>query len=126
MITAWILGISTILGGIAAVWFFIDKALKRLIKAIPELPVDIDMAEQLGLRQQIEAEGYRLFGGNVKQLQSYLQFGDYERIIWTDSSGKKYLITSPPGSDMILLKTRYSSEEINKRKEDRKRRPMLS
>lgn len=120
MIINLISGICTILS------FVIDKIFKRSIKAIPELPVDIDMAEQLGIRQQIEAEGYRLFSGNVKQLQSYLQFGDYERIIWTDSSGKKHLITSPPGSDMILLKTRYSSEEINKRKEDRKRRPMLS
>ncbi|MGD0210349.1 MAG: hypothetical protein ABSC14_05155 [Desulfomonilia bacterium] len=119
---AWILSICTILGGISAIWYFWDKIsfqFVRKAKSLPKLSMNRQMAEEVGLEQRLNSEGYRMFWGNENELEYYLLFKDYELINWTDQIGKEWQLTSQPGGQ-VPLKTKYFPEEISKRRESRK------
>ena len=124
IIVAWILGICTVLGGLAAIVFFWDKILAwfgREPEPIPEMQISRKAAYEMGLEAHLKAQGYRLFWGDVREREYYLRFGDYELIEWTDDQGKTWVLGPAPGED-LPLKTRFQSQEIEKRREERKRR----
>jgi hypothetical protein len=120
----WVLAVSTIIGGIAGVWFFWDKIegwCRRKPQPLPEMQVGRKMAEEMGLEAFLRKSGYRLFWGDVREREYYLRFGDYERIEWPDAQGKVWLLVPAPGDD-LPLKTTYAPEEIERRRESRKKR----
>jgi hypothetical protein len=120
----WILAAGTIVGGIAGVCYFWDKIVawwKRKQAPLPEMPVSRRMAEELGLEGNLKAQGYRLFWGNSRDREYYLLFSDYELIERTDDQGRTWVLGPASGED-LPLKTKFESQEIEKRREERKRK----
>jgi len=117
----WALSVCTIIGGIAGVWYFWDKIVAWCARGFPvppEMPVSHRMSAEMGLEEFLNAQGCRLFWGNVAERDYYLRFGDYELINWIDDQGKTWTLSPAPGED-LPLKTTFQPKQIEERRRQR-------
>jgi len=118
----YILSFCTILGGLSALWFFWDKIVvlfQKKTAPLEEKKVGQTFLSESRLVVELQSKGLRLFLANTAELDTYLAFGDYERISWTDPRGKTWLLAGELGGP-TPLQTRFTMEEIRKRKENRR------
>lgn len=122
MIMILMLGTCTVLGGIAALWFFWDKIVVFVARHHyrPVMPVNRKLAEEIGLEKFVVSQGYHLSWGATKERDYYFRFGDYEPIMWTDENGKIWELGPFPDGELPMM-TKFSPDEIQKRRNDRKR-----
>lgn len=85
-------------------------SVSNLLAGFPEKAIDMEYAKFMGLEGLLQQGGYRLFWCRNEDVDKYVDFLGYERVVWTDPSGKEWLLTG--SKDATPLKTRKSSEEV--------------
>ena len=115
--------IWTIVGTVAAVIAVVPLVLKAIahFRRIPEFPLSPSMANQIGLTKYAADKGYRIYWADKRDLHTHLYFKEYERIIWIDKQGKKWLLTSAEGRNSMPLWTKKSAEEIEQARQAREK-----
>ncbi|SRR6266699_2687688 len=106
------LALATLLGGVAAVWFFWDKI--RVRSTEPVLPradpaiVDVDLryVEDSGLAPRLKSQGYRLQWATEDRLQRLLDLEGWELVVDTEPSGRlvRYRIRDPISNLHLIQK----------------------
>lgn len=106
---------ATILGGIAALWFFRDKlvswwTLRRQPPPAPEAVekwVDFGYPSDSGLQAQLEAAGYSVRWCSDKQLARKLDLEGWEIVVESSDNGvlSKFRLKTRP-DDQTLIKGR--------------------
>lgn len=109
-----VLAAATILGGIAAIWFFWDRivALWKRWTAPPLPPpapsdkwVDFRYPVDSGLQQRLEAEGYDVAWCFDSRLARKTELEGYEVVVDRDAEGKEWIIRLHDNpSDQTLVK----------------------
>src|SRR5712692_6692794 len=90
-----VVGIATILGGLAALWFFWDKIVERWnhrheLPVKPEVIekwVDINYPSDTGLQDKLKAVGYRVAWCSDKKLSRKTDLEGWEIVIEPDANG---------------------------------------
>ncbi|HPF99118.1 MAG TPA: hypothetical protein PLE77_03560 [Kiritimatiellia bacterium] len=92
--------ISGLICAIPIVWF----GLHWLVRALgpKEKQIDSTVAQQINLEKYLAKTGHRIFWDDPKNVTFHTQGKTYERIVWKDADGKKWLLTNRPGGDMPL------------------------
>jgi hypothetical protein len=85
---AWVLGIATVLGGIAAVIYFVDKWKERSRFTEEDKQVTSAWWEASDLKREYEAMGFRSFGWSNADLVAERQAEGAE-VIYEVDNGKK-------------------------------------
>ncbi len=104
----WFLVVATILGGIAALWFFSDKILgkdfqqpKQQTSQIGKKLVDIKYPHDSGLQAKLELDGYDIGWCAIENVARSIDIEGYGYVIEVDRDGKTNRLTT---GDLILLK----------------------
>jgi hypothetical protein len=102
---AWILGIATVLGGIAAIGYFLDKWRERRQWTENEKVVNTNWWESSDLKTQYENNGYRDFGwSNADRLAERIAEGK-EVVFETDEENRtKYRLVNKSGQVLVCRK----------------------
>jgi hypothetical protein len=110
---AVVLGVATLLGGIAALWYFWDKiaAWFRHAPAIPPEPdvlwVDLNYPADSGLQARLNAQGYRLVWAREDQLTRLIRLEGWETLIEPLPDGRRQVFKiKDPIADLTLLRRR--------------------
>ncbi len=102
---AWILGIATVLGGIAAIGYFRDKWRERQQWTENEKVVNTNWWESSDLKTQYETNGYKDFGwSNADRLSERIAEGK-EIVFETDEENRtKYRLVNKSGQVLVCSK----------------------
>jgi hypothetical protein len=110
-----ILGIATLLGGIAAIWYFWDKIApvrdKRTLSAEPlEITyVDLDYPEDSGLAKRLRDEGFRLYWSREDELTRRVELQGWEVVVETLADGRRRTLRiKDPHGDIYLIRKRQT------------------
>lgn len=112
-----IIGIMTILGGLAALWYFRDKLanwwkLRTQGPAAPEIVekwVDIRYPSDSGLEARLETEGYRVRWCFDKHLARKQDIEGWEIVVEPSDNGIPYMFRlKDRPDDQILIKKRHA------------------
>jgi hypothetical protein len=103
---SWALGEVT--AGALLAWKEKALALPPL-NGYPEKQVDSEYLRAIHLEELLAEDGYRLYLGDPRELARNLDIEGYERILWPDCDGKKWLLAAG-SSGQVPLKTRLSPE----------------
>ena len=97
-----VLIIATILGGIAAIWFFYDKYSGKNKFSVEGKTVNNNWWEASELKKRLETEGYNTFAwSNSDRVEERMDEG-YEVIFDVDSNKKiKYKLVNKSGQVLI-------------------------
>ena len=108
----WILGIATLLGGIAAVYYFWDRrvAARRKSNAQgssdePDVKwVDLNYPADCGLQRQLEQLGYTVRWSREDKLARRLDLEGWEKVV-TEEAGQRFVLkVHSPDSSLVLIK----------------------
>ena len=110
-VIAWILGICTVLGGIAAVGYFRDKWRKKQEWNENDKVVNNNWWESSDLKKQYEARGYKEFGwSNSDRVRELIAEGK-ELVFETDEESRtKYRIVNK--SDQVLVAAKLPNKRV--------------
>lgn len=108
-----ILGLATLLGGIAAVWFFWDRITSLFSKPVPPpsepevIDVDLNYIEDSGLAAGLRSDGYRLYWAAEDKLTRLLDLEGWELVIESKRDGRRvrYRVKDPI-RDLHLIRQR--------------------
>ena len=107
-----VLAVATILGGIAAIWFFRDKIAGWWQHGhVPDPPpeigdVDLDYPDRSGLKARLEAEGYKIRWSREDNLAERFAEG-WEIVIESLANGtRRRLRIREQGSSLHLIRKR--------------------
>jgi len=107
-----ILAAATLLGGVAAIWFFRDKIVARFAKPAPAPPepeitdVDLKYIEDSGLAPRLRSEGFRLYWAAEDNLRRLIDLEGWELVVETAPDGRRlrYRVKDPIRSLHLIRK----------------------
>jgi|SRR6185295_2820021 len=112
-----VLAVATILGGIAAVWFFWEKMARHgqqqpaPFSSKPEIVyVDQNYPEDSGLGPKLRAEGKRLYWSREDELQRRLDLQGWNLVVESRADGRRrtFRIRDPHGDLFLIEKVEVS------------------
>jgi hypothetical protein len=72
------------------------------LEAYPEKEVNPEYLKAIHLEEELAKEGYSLAWGDIAELDRYIDIDHYERIVWTDREGAKWLLAARSRGEVPL------------------------
>ena len=105
VVVAWVLGIATVLGGIAAVLYFRDKWLERNHWTEQDKPVNSAWWEESDLKKAYQAKGYTTFRWSDSDRVAERLSGGMKIVYEIDEANKiKYRLVNSSGQVLLCRK----------------------